>query len=215
MLYLKKDIIDGGSFMKILFICTGNTCRSPMAKALLQSKVPEAEVQSAGIYAGENQHANQNTIKVLQEIDIPLNHHSQPVTNHLLNWADLILTMTTQHKQLLIMQYPNYQDKYFTLKEYVSETDKKVWDQLKKLYADYEEKRSIFIQENAHKLNNKKLDESIATRFQGDIIKIQQLESTLINYDISDPFGGELRVYEETLKEMEQYIDLLVKKTKK
>ena len=43
-------------------------------------------------------------------------------------------------------------------------------------------------------------------------MRIQQLEANLINYDISDPFGGELRIYRDTLKELDKYIELLTKK---
>ncbi|MBP1969864.1 protein-tyrosine phosphatase [Virgibacillus natechei] len=198
--------------MKILFVCTGNTCRSPMAEALVRDKMPEVEVQSAGIFAGKNQRINQFAMDALQKKNITMNHLSQPVTHKELHAADLILTMTTQHKQSLIMEYPNFQDKYFTLKEYVSETDKKIWDELKQAYSNFEEKRSIFIQENQHKVDNTKLDQQLVEHLRDDVKYIQELEANLINYDISDPFGGDLTTYRETLTELDKYIDLLQKK---
>ncbi|SEP72871.1 protein-tyrosine phosphatase [Virgibacillus subterraneus] len=198
--------------MKILFVCTGNTCRSPMAESLIKHKMPDIQVQSAGIFAGKNQRPNNYAIQALLDRGITLDTKSQPVTDKLLHSSDLVITMTTQHKQSLILQHPNFQDKYFTLKEYVSEADKKVWNELKKAYAEFEEKRSQFIHENQHELKNHQLEEELTKHLQDDIEHIQKLEANLINYDISDPFGGDLKTYQDTLRELEKYIDLLHKK---
>jgi protein-tyrosine phosphatase len=183
-----------------------------MATSLLKNKLPEAEVQSAGIFAGENQRANQHAIQALAQRNIALDHYSQPVTKSLLNWADIVLTMTTNHKRTLIMDYPDFQEKFFTLKEYVSDDDKAVWQELKKAYADYEEKRTNLIKQNERRMNQTQLSQLLDEKLAEDISHIMKLESCIISYDISDPFGGSLTIYQETLEELDEYIDLLTKK---
>lgn len=92
--------------MKILFVCSGNTCRSPMAEELARVKFANMqldieEVASAGVYCGFGEQISQNAQTVLEERGIKSYHLSQPVTRTLADAFDLIVTMTWQHKAAL------------------------------------------------------------------------------------------------------------------
>lgn len=202
----------GGANMNILFVCTGNTCRSPMAAALLKDKMPNINVQSAGIFASVGNRANKNAIKVLQERNIDFTHKAQQVTEELLQWANLVLTMTIQHKQSLIIQYPQYLDKIYTLKQYTATKDQERWEKLRQAYAEFEMKRSLFIREHELTLDQATLEKKLAEHLQDDIQNIQQLEFDFNHFDISDPFGGDIEVYRETAIEINNLISILKNK---
>jgi len=111
---------------KILFICTGNTCRSPMAAAMAAEIFAQAghtiEVSSAGVSAWANQPASRHAIAVMKEAGLCLAAHKAAlVSQNLLDSATLVLTMTSTHRAVLLSDYPSAKSKIFTLGEYVGD----------------------------------------------------------------------------------------------
>lgn len=88
--------------MNVIFVCTGNTCRSPMAEYYLKSKkLTNVFIKSRGFGGGEN--ANENSVKVMSEVGIDITgHKSQPITRDDLENADKIICMSNSHVQLLL-----------------------------------------------------------------------------------------------------------------
>lgn len=113
--------------LKIIFVCTGNTCRSPMAEYLFREMAKKNNLQdfkiiSAGLTAFVGDSANKKAVNVLQEEDIDLTGHtSSQLTREMLEDADLVLTMTERHRRMIIENNHNFADKIFTLKGYAGE----------------------------------------------------------------------------------------------
>lgn len=99
---------SAGEFMRILVVCTGNTCRSPLAEALLRRLAaarPELalEVASAGVGAVDGAPASEGAYLVGLEHGLDLSgHRSRAITRELVAGADLILTMSRRHQERVL-----------------------------------------------------------------------------------------------------------------
>ncbi|MGB9887312.1 MAG: low molecular weight protein arginine phosphatase [Moorellales bacterium] len=111
---------------RILFVCTGNTCRSPMAaawaEAWLRSRgVEGVSVESAGVGACEGQPASPEACLVMAEKGLDLRpHRARRLREELLAEADLVLTMTAAQRESLRRLWPQYAGRIFSLKEYAA-----------------------------------------------------------------------------------------------
>jgi protein-tyrosine phosphatase len=108
----------------ILFVCTGNLCRSPMATGLLREQLAEAGlegrylVRSAGVWAVEGRPASGNAIAVMAERGIDISDHvAHTVTASDMAEADLILGMSREHAEILKSTWPQYSWKIHRLSE--------------------------------------------------------------------------------------------------
>lgn len=103
---------------RVLLVCTGNTCRSPLAEVMLKQLRPDWEVRSAGLMASPGAPAAANSVLVARQRGLDLSsHQSTQLDRSLVEWADLILCLGENHRRALGQMFPEARDKTLVLRE--------------------------------------------------------------------------------------------------
>jgi RpiB/LacA/LacB family sugar-phosphate isomerase len=119
-------IVDARSFVEgmktVLFVCTGNICRSPMAEGLFRHAVKgrgDYRVLSAGVGAVDGQAPSENSVRALREIGLDISHQrSRMLSPDLVRQADYIFGMTHSHVDAILLLFPQAAEKTFLLREF-------------------------------------------------------------------------------------------------
>jgi protein-tyrosine phosphatase len=110
---------------QLVFVCTGNTCRSPMAEALLRARLGCGlpwRVLSAGIAATEGCPASPESVAALRERGLDLSaHRSRPLTRALVESADLLVPLSLLHYAAIVDRFPEAREKTLLLGSFLGD----------------------------------------------------------------------------------------------
>lgn len=127
----------------ILFVCTANQCRSPMAEAIMKDHLNKMAlpfnwvVQSAGTWAENGHPATPFGVQVMAQRGLDTSsHQSQLITSDLLSHFDLILTMEAGHKEAIQIEFPEFSEKVFMLSEMIGDQIN-IEDPIGGIFEDY------------------------------------------------------------------------------
>lgn len=113
--------------MKILFVCTGNTCRSPMAEALTKKEAARRgmtghDFQSAGIHVEPGSRATKYAVDAMAARGIDIDYRpARQVNAQMVSDADAVLVMTRAHREALRADLPQNAQKIMTITEFARE----------------------------------------------------------------------------------------------
>jgi protein-tyrosine phosphatase len=173
----------------ILFVCTGNMCRSPMAEVMLRRRLEErgidAQVRSAGL-TGTGSAAAEPAVQAMREFGLDLAaHESRMLSAPMVECSDLVIGLAREHVREVVLVGPGAFGRTFTLKELVR---------------------------RGHDLGCRNSDESVAdwlSRLNAGRSRVAHLGDSAAD-DVDDPIGRRAAVYERVADELSELVDQLV-----
>jgi protein-tyrosine phosphatase len=186
---------------KVIFVCTGNICRSPMAEQMLiqkadKNKLP-IKVLSAGVMAMTGDPMTPQSADAMTKRGFtPTKHIAQDLTPKLLEEADLVLTATLDHRSAIARMLPKASKYSFTIDEFARLTSF--------LRADPE------LQEEFKKKPKETRDQYLKRAMQEAVLLRGMVPTNLDPKDVVDPYGESIEVYNQVAEHIDVMLEIIV-----
>jgi len=212
-----------------------------MAEAMLRDMMESEKeihlnIYSRGVSAIDGHKASKQAIRVMKDDGIDISRHrSRLLTKKDIENADLVLTMTTNHKSMVLNLYPDAKDKLYTLKEFAHKDVNvdEILDEINSLYIKINEKREYLMENRKGEIQKlqkrrreilkelEKIDEELENweeDIEGELeeekARIIRLQKKIPSLDIKDPFGQPTEVYRDSADEIKEALKRVIDKLK-
>jgi len=208
-----------------------------MAEALLRKMLSEdlgenaatIQIVSAGTGAIAGDIATPNAIEVMKNEGINLKEHrAKQVSPHMVNDADLVLTMTIDQKKAVLNMMPTANNKVFTLAEFAEgiKEIEELMNQAEKLRRRLEERRRSYLEDRSPELEDlrrrmraldgelRQIEQKMEQEIADEKKDLEEIQAKLTSLEISDPYGQNIEAYQVCAAQIKERLKTVVSKIK-